>query len=87
MCRYQVLQTLTSLPLKTELEAGYDIFDQKPQPGSKKHLSQKQRKQRKKDKELEKELQHAAAEQSMEEKKRMVRSLINLNLHGDGSET
>jgi nucleolar complex protein 3 len=67
------IKTLTTLPLKTELEAGFDIFDEKTQPGSKKHLSQKQRKQRKKDKEMDKELQHAAAEQSMEEKKRMVR--------------
>lgn len=74
--RHEILETFLWLPLATEMGADVDIFDQKPQNSSKKHLSKKQKKVRKEKKQLDKEMQQAAAEQSKEEKSRVVRSAL-----------
>jgi len=75
--RAQVIECLTSLHLTHELEEGYDIFDKKRQPGSRKHLSQKERKARREEKKLAKELQEQQAKQSYDEKKRIVRPNVS----------
>eukprot|EP01122_Echinamoeba_exundans_P012133 TRINITY_DN5016_c0_g1_i3.p1 TRINITY_DN5016_c0_g1~~TRINITY_DN5016_c0_g1_i3.p1 ORF type:complete len:691 (-),score=154.31 TRINITY_DN5016_c0_g1_i3:2309-4381(-) len=69
--RPEILLTFLSLPLSTEMGDDVDIFDQKRQQSSKKHLSKKQKKARKEQKALDKEMQQAAAEQSREEKIRI----------------
>jgi nucleolar complex protein 3 len=71
--RPEILLTFLALPLSTEMGEDVDIFDQKRQQSSKKHLSKKQKKVRKEQKALDKEMQQATAEQSREEKIRIVR--------------
>jgi len=67
-----VIETFLELRLTHSLDEGYDIFDQKTQPGSKKTLTKKERKARREEKKKARELKEQTVAQMMEEKKRIV---------------